>query len=353
MKLSFAAAALVAIPTVSAYGGLGHVTIASIASHLVSNETETYFKSLLRNPGDDYLSSVATWADSYKYTRSGRFSRNFHFIDAKDSPPSYCGVDFARDCKKPDRGGCVVSAIANYTNRLLAPDRFAGWDRAMAAKFIVHFLGDIHQPLHVEDIARGGNGIHVLWHKKHWNLHHIWDSTIAEEMNGGYHRNPYPTAHRWGATLADEIRRGKFVDLRDKWLDGMNISDPIESSMSWARESNSYVCSHVMPEGPEAIAGQELSGAYYEAAAPVLESLVASAGFRLAKWLDLITEAIMLKPGGQESSFWDEEEQASFWEEEEQISSWEEEEQISSWEEEEQISFWEDNITKEQVEIEL
>lgn len=47
-----------------------------------------------------------------------------------------------------------------------------------------------------------------------------------------------------------------------------------------------------MPQGPKAIEGQELSGEYYESAAPVVESLVASAGYRLARWLDLIVYAI-------------------------------------------------------------
>ena len=52
-----------------------------------------------------------------------------------------------------------------------------------------------------------------------------------------------------------------------------------------------------MPEGPEAIAGQELAGQYFETAAPVVESLITRAGYRLAMWLDLITDAI--EPGYQ------------------------------------------------------
>ena len=254
--------ALFAVPNVSAYGskwsslqdsflalsmqshehsspGLGHVTIATIASRLVSPSTEAYFKSLLGNENDTYLSSVATWADSYKYTKAGHFSSGFHYIDAKDSPPKYCGVDFDRDCKS---SGCVVTALQNYTSRLLDPS-LPPWDRVMAAKFVVHFVGDIHQPLHAENVARGGNGIHVKWHGTSWNLHHVWDSSIAEEMNGGYHRNPYPQALKWGCVLADEILEGKFAGSTKRWLQGMDLEAPIDTAMLWANESNSYVCS--------------------------------------------------------------------------------------------------------------
>jgi len=52
-------------------------------------------------------------ADSYRYTTAGKFSAPFHYIDALDSPPSSCGVDYTRDC---GTGGCVVSAINNYVS---------------------------------------------------------------------------------------------------------------------------------------------------------------------------------------------------------------------------------------------
>lgn len=53
-------------------------------------------------------------SDSYRYTTAGTFSAPYHYIDALDSPPTSCSVDYARDCGV---GGCVVSAISNYVNR--------------------------------------------------------------------------------------------------------------------------------------------------------------------------------------------------------------------------------------------
>ncbi|KAI1818620.1 putative nuclease S1 precursor [Poronia punctata] len=276
------------LPGAIAWGSLGHITVAYIASNFVRDDTAAYFQELLRNDTEHYLAGVATWADSIRYTKWGRFSKNFHFIDAKDDPPTYCGVDFERDCKVD---GCVVSSIQNYTSQLLDAELWP-WRRAQAAKFVIHFLGDIHQPLHVENVARGGNGILVNWDGHELNLHHVWDSSIAEKMLGGNRRKVYANAFRWATELVDEIKSGKYQTASSSWNEGLILDDPIGSSMVWANETNAYVCSHVFPEGPSAIEGQELAGEYFEKAAPVIELQVAKAGYRLAAWLDLIVERI-------------------------------------------------------------
>lgn len=251
-----------------------------------------------------------------------------------------------------------MTAIQNYTSQILDPEMPA-WLRAQAAKFVVHFVGDIHQPLHDEDVARGGNGIHVLWNGHELNLHHVWDSSIAERWVGGVRRKPYNEAQKWASELTAKITDGDFKAESTNWLDGVDFEDPIGTALGWAREGNAYVCSHgklvssiqfgisitvfegvdkmqgqmlqrappppkkkkilsafdalvhaspvvfsalnmlvtlltiraVFPEGPAAIVGQELSGEYYDKAAPVIEVQVARAGYRLAAWLDLIVAA--------------------------------------------------------------
>ncbi|KAI1449063.1 S1/P1 nuclease [Annulohypoxylon stygium] len=276
------------LPGAVAWGSLGHITVAYIASNFVKDSTTAYFQDILQNNTEHYLAGVATWADSIRYTKWGRFSKNFHFIDAKDTPPDYCGVDFERDCKED---GCVVSSIQNYTSQLLDADLYP-WRRNQAAKFVIHFVGDIHQPLHVENVAMGGNGIHVKWESSELNLHHVWDSSIAEKMLGGIHRKPYVAAYAWATNLTEQIKSGKYESVSQSWADGISLDDPISTAMRWANESNAVVCTHVFPEGPKAIIGQELAGDYYEKAAPVIEIQVAKAGYRLATWLDLIANKL-------------------------------------------------------------
>lgn len=87
------------------------MTVAFIAQNFVQSHTKTFFQTILKNTSSAYLADVATWADSYRYTKDGRFSEPFHFIDAKDNPPTSCGVTYNRDCSA---NGCVIGAIHNY-----------------------------------------------------------------------------------------------------------------------------------------------------------------------------------------------------------------------------------------------
>ncbi|KAK1833115.1 nuclease s1 [Podospora conica] len=296
MKLSSAALTAAALPLAHAWGGFGHITVAYLASSLVAPPTTTYLQTLLRNSSTSYLAGVATWADSLRYSKYYRFTSTFHFIDAKDSPPHSCSVDLARDCKA---SGCVVSALANYTTRLL-DTTLSPYERAVAAKFVVHFVGDIHQPLHAEDVARGGNGIHVRFDGVELNLHHVWDSSIAEKLvGGGVRRQPYAQAREWADRLVEDIRGGRWREGREGWLEGVDVGDAEGTALGWARESNQLVCSHVLPEGPEAIVGQELGRTeYYDKAAPVVELAIAKAGYRLAAWLDMIVARIQSQQDG-------------------------------------------------------
>jgi len=287
MRLSsnILALGLFSVPGAVAWGTLGHATTAFIASKFVDNSTEAYFKELLKNDGDDYLASVASWADSIRYTKWGRFTKNFHFIDAHDDPPNSCNVDFQRDCKKDS--GCVITALANYTEQAY-DHNLPDWLRAQAAKFVIHFVGDLHQPLHNEDVALGGNRIYVQWQGHDYNLHHVWDTSIAEKLIGNLHGSPYVKAHRWANQLVVEMTDGKYAERKDAWLKDLDFSDSVATAMAWSKECNTLVCTHVFPEGPAAIAGQELSGDYFTKAAPVIEEQIARAGYRMAAWLDAI-----------------------------------------------------------------
>ncbi|KAK6586799.1 hypothetical protein PZA11_000089 [Diplocarpon coronariae] len=254
-------ALLTSVPATRAWGTLGHTAVAYVASSFVQPATRDLFQDILHDSSDAYLAAVATWADSFRYTAAGRFSAPFHFIDAGDNPPTSCGVEYARDCGEQ---GCVVGAIQNY------------------------LVGDIHQPLHVENMARGGNGIGVLFDGKHVNLHHVWDTSIAEQIVGGY---ALPFAEAWAENLTRAIREGEYKSLAPAWLEGVDLADPVTTSLGWAEETNKLVCTAVLPAGREGVQDQELNGTYTEKAVPVVRLQVAKAGYRLAQWLDRIAAA--------------------------------------------------------------
>ncbi|KAF7947829.1 hypothetical protein EAE96_008907 [Botrytis aclada] len=269
------------LPSAYAWGTLGHQTVAYVATNFVAEETRDYFQTLLKNTTGSYLAGVATWADSFRYTKAGRHTGVWHFIDAQDDVPRSCGVKFARDCGEE---GCVVGAISNFTNQLLDPN-VVRYHKYIAAKFIVHFVGDIHQPLHAENIDMGGNAIAVNWTGKATNLHHVWDASIPEKLVGGYSMSD---AQDWANVLTSAIKTGVYQGQAQAWLEGMDISDPLTTALGWARDSNAFICTTVMPDGAEALQGKELSGEYYDTSVPVIQLQVARAGYRLAAWLDMI-----------------------------------------------------------------
>ncbi|KAH9213705.1 S1/P1 nuclease-like protein [Leptodontidium sp. 2 PMI_412] len=320
MKLQSSASVLLlasGIPLCSAWGTLGHDTIAYVATNFVSSATKTYFQTILGDTSTDYLASVATWADSYRYTTAGKFSAPFHYIDALDNPPSTCGVNYSRDC---GTGGCVVSAINNYTTRVKTTT-LSSAERIIAAKMLVHefgvsnsethfslcfsphglgshiqvwiyisdiafqFIGDIHQPLHDENLDVGGNDIDVTFDGASTNLHAIWDTAIPEKLIGGY---ALSDAKSWATTLTTAIKTGTYKSSASSWLTGMKLSDPVASSMIWAGDSNAYVCTTVMPKGVSPLETVDLAGDYYTGVVGVVEEQVAKAGYRLAAWLNLI-----------------------------------------------------------------
>lgn len=282
-RLTLAAAVLAAAPAVNAWGTLGHETVAFIAQNYVTDTTASWVQGIVGTSNSTYMASFATWADSYRYTSAGKFSEPFHFIDANDSPPSSCNVDYDRDCGSDN---CVVSAISNYTERV-TDGRLSQAHLFEAMKFIIHFLGDIHQPLHDEALEVGGNDIDVTFDGTSTNLHHIWDTNMPEKLVGGYELSD---AQSWAGDLISDIDSGSYSSQKESWLDGMDASDAQGSAMGWASDANAYVCSVVMPNGQSSVEGQELDGAYYNSAIPTIELQIAKAGYRLAAWLNLLND---------------------------------------------------------------
>ncbi|KAH9822761.1 nuclease PA3 [Teratosphaeria destructans] len=270
--------------TVQAWGSLGHETVAYIAQNYVKGSTASWAQGILGDTSDSYLANVATWADSYRYTTDGKFSAPYHFIDAEDNPPSSCSVDYDRDCGST---GCSVSAIANYTTRVQSSS-LSDAQVEQALKFLVHFLGDITQPLHDEALEYGGNDIDVTFDGTSTNLHHTWDTNMPEELVGGY---TLSDAQDWANNLAAQIDSGAYSSQKNTWVSGLDITDATASAMTWASDANQYVCSVVIPNGQTAYDDQELYPDYYNGAIGTIELQIAKGGYRLAKWLDAIADA--------------------------------------------------------------
>src|SRR5690606_34419179 len=166
-----------------AWSEMGHRMVGDLAEWRLSEAARAEVRELLEGEREASLGAVAAWADALRHEDPARFaiSRNWHFINAEGGG---CGFDEARDCPG---GDCIVSAI-NTQRRILADRPLPRSQRRDALKFIVHLVGDVHQPLHAgsrED--RGGNQYQVSLRRGGegrrgepvgTNLHTVWDSHV-------------------------------------------------------------------------------------------------------------------------------------------------------------------------------
>ncbi|KAL9105047.1 MAG: hypothetical protein Q9163_000060 [Psora crenata] len=264
----------------SAWGTLGHATVAEIANNYLTLDARSWVSSILGS--DVSMPSVASWADNFRYTTAGRFSAPYHFIDAEDGPPSSCSVELSRDCGS---GGCIVSAIANYTQRV-RDGRLSADNQKQALQFLIHFLGDITQPLHVEAEEVGGNNIKVTWDGKDTNLHSCWDTQMVEKAAGG--ENSTAILESFSQTLIARIDSGSYSSKKDSWVSCADIDTASGCALAWAQDANAFNCQYVLENNES---GDELDGDYYTGAEPIIELQLAKAGYRLGAWLNALAAA--------------------------------------------------------------
>jgi hypothetical protein len=160
-----------------AWGPLGHSVVAELAQRHLSPGAEAEVERLLAPEHTKLLADIASWPDQiqddpamaglWKQTRSQHYI-NFHGGSDCDYVPP-------RDCRD---GRCVVAGLQYYVG-VLSDRSKPDSARRTALKFVVHFVGDIHQPLHAgyrDD--KGGNTYQVQFDGKGSNLHKVWDSRM-------------------------------------------------------------------------------------------------------------------------------------------------------------------------------
>jgi len=173
--------------------------------------------------------------------------------------------------------------------------------------FLLHLIGDVHQPLHATGFKKGGNLVEpVCWGKTpapdeaceigELNLHSVWDSSILHKYRGlpksVDNDREKVAAKQWAAELfAKQSRAGTVPEDECTDISG------VDCVLEWAIESNGLVCRRVLAPGEDWIREHDLSKKYYEDNKRFVEEQVGKAGLRLAGWLNAIAEAIFLEEG--------------------------------------------------------
>jgi hypothetical protein len=184
-RRSFATAALAAllmlawpraVAPVCGFGAQGHHVIARIAWALMTPAAQDRAAALLDGRQDVFVAS-STWADEVRSARPETY--NWHFVDI---PVGQTRYDAARDCPETERGDCVVAELARARAEVADAGRPRD-RRADSLKFLIHFVGDVHQPLHaIDNHDRGGNDVKVAALRgeagRATNLHSVWDTGL-------------------------------------------------------------------------------------------------------------------------------------------------------------------------------
>ncbi|MBZ0087112.1 MAG: S1/P1 nuclease [Thermomonas sp.] len=173
-----------------AWSALGHQLVGELAQRRLNPKTAAEVAVLLKGEPDPSLAGVATWADALRSTDPELFraTSRWHYINASGGG---CGFDLARDC--PD-GNCAVAALERET--AILGDRSQPLEaRRDALKWVVHLVGDLHQPLHANSRTdAGGNRFQISlrtsiqpedYARRQYvdgvqgtNLHSVWDFYI-------------------------------------------------------------------------------------------------------------------------------------------------------------------------------
>jgi hypothetical protein len=160
-----------------AWGATGHKVIAQIAYDHLTPKAKAEVDTLLAG---STLPEFSVWPDLIKDEPNWRWTRPWHFADMPEGAGSF---KMDRDC--PEKG-CVVRGILRYGAELKSGTT-SFEDRQRALKFLSHYVGDIHQPLHAGRAAdKGGNAIQVQLYSRGTNLHAVWDEGLIKRRGMEY-----------------------------------------------------------------------------------------------------------------------------------------------------------------------
>lgn len=228
----------------------GHRVIGDVAQEHLSGKTKRALKDLLSGKS---LASVANFADEIKADRSFSKFSAWHYVNFP-TDKKYTDVT-------PSQYGDLIAGIRHCIS-VVKNENSTRADRVFYLKFLVHLIGDLHQPMHAgkgED--KGGNDIQVQWFNTGTNLHRVWDSNMINSYGLSY------------TELAD-----KLPELSSKEVKAMQAGTVLD----WVQES--HILANELYKSVEV--GEKLGYQYSYKYWGTVESQLHKGGVRLAKVLN-------------------------------------------------------------------
>jgi hypothetical protein len=273
-----------------AWGPEGHAMVAEIAEARLTVSARDQVAQLLSADGSGatHLDQIASWPDAVRLIRPG--TGPWHFVDIPLDASQY---DPSRDCAGEN---CVVTAIQRFSGTLSDPSADSK-ARVEALKFLVHFVGDIHQPLHAEtdcskfappECDKGGNLILLLFFGTPMNFHSVWDGGMIEQALDLHHDAHFqPDLQATGAEAKKLNAKISDTDAAAWGPDGL-LAQLDTATIRWANESHALAqTAYRLLPTPRRHGWDQ---AYLEQEWFVVETQLMRAGVRLAKILNEILQ---------------------------------------------------------------
>lgn len=195
-------------PSTLFWGQIGHRTVGHIADGMLTKKAQKHVKRVL---GNETLAEVSTWMDEVRSDDAYDYANTWHYCTIPD------GMTYEE--APTQEGGDVVWAIEKMIKELKSGNLTAIQEETNL-RFLVHLVGDIHQPLHVGNgTDRGGNDVKVTWFGSKTNLHSVWDSRMIDGKQFSY------------TELADWVNHASKTQVKE-WQSA--------SVRDWAHESMTY-----------------------------------------------------------------------------------------------------------------
>ena len=253
-KIFIAVFFIFGIAEASAWGVTGHRVVAEIAENHLTNRAKRKLKKLI---GKQKLAYWANWPDNVRNSPEWKNTSTWHYVNI---PPQESKEKFIEQLKNNNKPN-IYTAIQNVKGIIVdknTPDS----DREIYLRFLVHFLGDMMQPMHTgreEDL--GGNLIKIQFFKKDTNLHSLWDSGLIDNTKYSY------------------TEYARVLDVKSKEEINQIQSGSLEDWLYESHQAANQLYDSVKP-------GENYSYDYQEQYKDLLERQLLHAGLRLAKILN-------------------------------------------------------------------
>lgn len=182
------------------WGQTGHRVIGEIAQE---NLTKKAKRNIVKLLGKEGLAMLAMYADEIKSDRKYNKFSPWHYVNFKE------GETYETSKKNPQ--GDLIQGIKKC-KEIISDSNASKEDKIFYLKMLIHFIGDLHQPMHIgkaED--RGGNSIKVKWFRGNTNLHSVWDTKMIESFNMTY-TELTSNLNKFSKNQRKEIQKGTVLD---------------------------------------------------------------------------------------------------------------------------------------------